>query len=63
MESKVAIFFTKDELCTLQGAFEVLVDGSGMYQMLRLPEIVKTHKKLLKEFTEALESDFMKGSR
>jgi hypothetical protein len=48
------ITFTLDELYTLQSALEVLVEGTGQYLMLRLPESIATHKALLDKFNLAL---------
>lgn len=42
------------ELEVLQSAFEVLVDGGGVYMMLRLPELVKVHEGLLDKFSAAI---------
>ena len=47
---------TRDELEVLQSAFEVLASphGSGVYTMLRLPELVALHQSIAKKTTVAL---------
>ena len=46
--------FTRQELEIMQSAFEVLVDGEGVYMMLRLPELMKVHEELLDKFSAAI---------
>ena len=53
-EKTKSISFTQEELYTLHAAFEVLVKGGGVYTMLRLPQVVETHKGLFKKFCDAL---------
>lgn len=48
------IRFTEEELSCLESMLEVLVEGSGTYSMLRLPELVKLHSGLLRKFKSAL---------
>jgi hypothetical protein len=53
-EQGKTIEFTRTELEVLQSALEVLVDGDGVYYMLRLPALVKVHEVLLDKFSVAI---------
>ena len=45
-----SIAFSREEIETLQSAFEVLVNGEGVYMMIHLPEVVAVHKGLFEKF-------------
>ena len=51
---QITLTFTREEAEVLQSALEVLVDGEGVYMMLRLPELVKVHEGLLDKFSVAI---------
>jgi len=55
LEAETAsISFTRQELEVLQSMLEVIVDGTGTYSMLRLPELVNVHTELLDTFSAAI---------
>lgn len=54
MEKEVSLSFTREQIELLQSAFEVLMFGGGVYGMLRLPEVVVSHRKLFHKFDNAL---------
>ena len=47
------ITLREDELALLQAMFEVLVEGVGVYGMLRLPRVINEHRRLYELFTRA----------
>jgi hypothetical protein len=51
--SNQTITFTSDELALLQSLFEVLIEGEGVYAMLRHPTLVAQHRRLYELFTRA----------
>lgn len=55
LESVTAsISFTQEELEVMQSMLEVIVDGTGTYTALRLPNIIKVHTELLDTFSAAI---------
>ena len=51
---EITVKLSRNEAETLQSMLEVLVDGTGTYQMLRLESIVKTHIDLLDKYSAAI---------
>jgi hypothetical protein len=44
---------TKEETAVLDAMFEVLIDGGGVYMMLRDPAIIRIHSNLFTKFRDA----------
>ena len=47
----LTVTFSEDEVALLQSLFEVLIEGTGTYMMLRLPETIAEHRRLYELFT------------